>query len=193
MKSARTTIIAILFSLGAVLVIASANAHAYDFASICPPQPPPTWAGSAQTWSQFVNSCVANDGSARAGAGFDRRFWDNCIKTCGLANDAEGRIPPTPRQLKKQSANSEVLANPKWCSDVPASPAPPHYKADQWAYMRNQCMKKPGLDIGCFETCAAAKGLWQGAKAATPNATGTPNLSRHFGVEKVSAALRLSP
>jgi hypothetical protein len=173
MKSARCAAIFVVV-IGTGLLVASAAAHAYDFANVCPAQAPPKWAGSAETWSQFVDSCISNDASAHAGRAFDRRFWDNCIKTCGLANDAEGRIPPTPTRESKSTANGS-LANPNWCSDVPASPAPPHYKADQWAYIRNQCMKKPGLDIVCFDTCVAAKGLWQGAKAATPNATGTPN------------------
>jgi len=49
MKLARRTAIIVVL-VGASLLGASATGQAYDFANICPPQPAPTWAGSAETW-----------------------------------------------------------------------------------------------------------------------------------------------
>ena len=175
-KSLKATAIVILVAVAAVIAL-SAAAQAYDFANVCPKQAPTKWAISAGAWSQFVDSCVTNEASARAGSrAFDRRFWDNCIRTCGLADDAEGRIPPKPAQSENQSASSGTPANPNWCSDVPASPAPPHYENNpgDWAHTRSQCMKESGFDIGCIDDCLAARERWAAAKAGTPKAQETP-------------------
>jgi hypothetical protein len=175
MKVLRSIAIVVVVAVTGLLLV-SATAQAYDFANICPAQPPPKWAGSAATWSQFVDSCISNDASARAGRASDRRFWDNCIKTCGLANDAEGRVPPKPAQTEKQTTTSGTPANPNWCSDVPASPPPPHFenKPGDWAYIRSQCMKKSGFDVSCFDDCLAAKERWARAKAGTLNLPEAP-------------------
>ncbi len=169
-----TAIVIVVVAAG--LLVAGAAAQAYDFANICPAQAPPKWAVSAEAWSQFVDSCVTNDASARAGRAFDRHFWDNCIKTCGLANDAEGRIPPKAAQPDHQSTTSGTPVNPNWCSDVPASPAPPHFEnhPGDWAYERSQCLRKPAADAGCVYACQGARELWARAKAGTLNVPEAP-------------------
>ena len=171
MKSARATLIAILFSLGAALDIAGANAHAYDFANICPTQAPPKWSISAMTWTQFVNSCIANDAAATAGRTFDRPFWDKCIEKCGLADDAEGRTPPTPAP-ESQTATSASPTNPNWCADVPASPPPPKFDAGHpgnWAATRKMCMNAKRGEMGCGDICRFAEDLWRMQKSGRLN------------------------
>lgn len=169
MKFVKSIAIAFVVATASLFIV-SATAQAYDFANICPAQAPPKWASSAEAWSQFIDSCVTNDTAARTGGAFDRRFWDNCIKTCGLANDAEGRIPPTPATLN-QSTTSRTPVNPNWCSDVPASPAPPKFENNpgDWAYTRSQCIKKPAADAGCWYACQGARELWGRVKAGTLN------------------------
>jgi hypothetical protein len=170
-KSARATLIAILFSLSAALIIADANAHAYDFANICPTQAPPKWSISAMTWTQFVSSCIANDAAATAGRTFDRPFWDKCIEKCGLADDAEGRTPPTPAP-ESQTATSASLTNPNWCADVPASPPPPKFDAGHpgnWAATRKMCMNAKGGEMGCGYICRFAEDLWRMQKSGRLN------------------------
>jgi hypothetical protein len=166
----------VVFVVAASLLLVGATAQAYDFQTICPAQAPPKWEISAQAWTQFVNSCITNDASARAGRAFDRRSWDKCIKTCGLANDAEGRKPPKPAQPENQSVTAGTPANPNWCSDVPASPPPPHFENNpgDWAYVRSQCMKKSGFDVSCFNDCLAARERWARAKAGTLNVPEAP-------------------
>jgi hypothetical protein len=171
MKSAKFVAVAIVVAaIGTIML--SATARAYDFANICPPQAPQKWAVSAETWSQFVDSCVANEASARAGRAFDRRFWDNCVRTCGLADEAQGRTPPTPAP-RNQLTTSGSPANPNWCPGVPASPPPPHYQAENrpndWADTSKRCMNVVGVDVICTDACQAARELWQRSKEGTLN------------------------
>jgi len=166
---ARTVAVVILVSAARLLLV-SASARAYDFVNICPTQAPQKWAVSGQTWSQFVDACISNDASARAGKEADQRFWDNCIRTCGLADEAEGRTPPTPAPQNRLTTSGSP-ANPNWCPGVPASPPPPHYQADDrpnaWADTEKRCMNVVGVDEMCTEDCQAARELWQRAKEGT--------------------------
>ena len=64
--------------------------------------------------------------------------------------------------------------NPNWCPDVPASPPPPHYQAENrpnaWADTRKRCINEANeADVVCFEECEGARELWQRAKAGTLN------------------------
>lgn len=168
MNEVKTTAIVFVVAIAKLLTV-GATAQAYDFANICPAQAPPHWAASA--WAQFVDSCVTNDASARAGRAFDRHLWDNCIKTCGLANDAEGRVPPKPAQAKRQSTMSGTPVNPNWCGDVPASPPPPKFSAEDWAAERQRCMNEANVvsDTTCVYICQGAREMWARAKAGTLN------------------------
>lgn len=168
MKSVRCAAIVVVVVAGGLL-IASANAHAYDFANVCPAQAPPKWSISAQAWTQFVNSCIANDAAATTGRAFDRPFWDKCIEKCGLADDAEGRTPPTPAQTEKQATASGIPANPNWCGDVPASPPPPKFSAKDWAAERQRCVNEANVvtDTTCVYICQGAREMWARAKAGT--------------------------
>ncbi len=157
---ARTVAVVILVSAARLLLV-SATARAYDFANICPPQAPPKWAVSAETWSQFVNSCIANDAAATAGRPFDRPFWDKCIGRCGLADAAESRTPPTPAP-KNLTTTSGSPANPNGCPDVPASPAPPNFeiRPGDWAEFRKMCMNAKDGGMGCGYICSGARERW---------------------------------
>ena len=77
MKVLRSIAVVVVVAVIGLLLV-SETAQAYDFANICPTQAPPKWGVSAQTWAQFVNSCITNDAAATAGRAFDRPFWDNC-------------------------------------------------------------------------------------------------------------------
>jgi hypothetical protein len=157
MKVLRSIAVAVVVAVTGLLLV-SATVQAYDFANICPPQAPPKWGVSAQTWARFVNSCITNDAAATAGRAFDRPFWDNCVTKCGLADDAEGRTPPRPKQPTNISATPE---NPNWCSDVPASPPPPNFetKPGDWAATRKMCMSA-GAGMACSSLCSGARERW---------------------------------
>ena len=160
----------VVFMIAGGLLVASATAQADDFANLCPAHAPPKWAIPAQTWSQFVDSCIANDAAATAGRPFDRPFWDKCIEKCGLADDAEGRKPPPPVP-EDQSAPG----NPNWCSDVPASPPPPNFdygRPGNWAAFRKMCMSA-GAGMGCGYICGFAKDLWRLQKSGRLNQPNT--------------------
>ena len=146
----------VVFMVAGGLLVASATAQAYYFASVCPAHAPPKWAIPAQTWSQFVDSCIANDAAATAGRPFDRPFWDKCIEKCGLADDAEGPKPPKPVP-EDQSAP----ANPNWCSDLPASPPPPNFeiRPGDWNAIRKMC-SSAGAGLGCGNLCSGARERW---------------------------------
>lgn len=73
---------------------------------------------------------------------------------------ASAQQPPTP-----------VLANPNWCSDVPASPPPPSkFTAAQWTSIRQRCTASTARDDICRDVCEAARELWQRAKAGQHHA-----------------------
>ncbi len=71
------------------------------------------------------------------------------------------------------AAPAAAPRNPNWCSDVPASPPPPHYQAENrpnaWADTRKRCMNAVDTDWMCMDTCGTARELWQRAKAGTLN------------------------
>lgn len=73
----------------------------------------------------------------------------------GLAQQPTATPTPAPR-------------NPDWCSDVPASPPPPHYEAENrpgaWADIRRRCINEVGVDSTCMYACQGARELWQRAK-----------------------------
>jgi hypothetical protein len=52
--------------------------------------------------------------------------------------------------------------NPKWCSDVPASPAPPKFNQyyGNWAVTRKRCTSAHRDVRFCGELCQAAQNLW---------------------------------
>ena len=55
-----------------------------------------------------------------------------------------------------------TTANPNWCSEVPVSPAPPHFDGHYgtWAAARKRCTSA-GRDIYfCGDLCMAAQDLW---------------------------------
>jgi hypothetical protein len=161
-----------------LLTFVSAPAKAFDFEGFCPTQAPPNWSGAA--WSQFRSSCISNDAAARAGRRSDRGLWDQCLKTCGLADQAEG-VKPTLAPPKLHSGPGEPPLNPNWCSDVPASPPPPRFETypGTWAEVRNQCTNAVPANMECIGICEGARELWAAynspAPVATPwNSTGSP-------------------
>jgi hypothetical protein len=156
-------IVIVIVATIARLVLVNATAQAYDFANICPPEAPPKWNITAQAWSQFVDSCIADDAAATAGRPFDRPSWDKCVEKCGLADDAEGRTPPKAAP-ESQTTTSGPPANPSWCADVPASPPPPKFDTGHpgnWAATRKMCMNAKGGEMGCGYTCRYAEDLWR--------------------------------
>jgi hypothetical protein len=178
MNIVKSIAVAIVVATSSLLFV-SATVQAYDFANVCPAQAPPKWAISAQAWTQFVNSCIANDAAATAGRRFDRPLWDKCIEKCGLADDAEGRTPPTPRP-QNQTNTSGSPPNPGWCADVPASPPPPNFDKDhpgKWAAVRKMCtnaMKAGSHDNkGCGYICGFARDLWRLQKSGQLNQPST--------------------
>lgn len=66
-------------------------------------------------------------------------------------------------------------ANPNWCSEVPASPAPPHFDCHYgtWAAARKKCTSATREGYVCGELCMAAKDLWNMQKAGVFNRTDT--------------------
>ncbi len=74
----------------------------------------------------------------------------------------------SPQGLAQQPVATPTPAprNPDWCSDVPASPAPPHFEnvPGEWAAERKMCMNAVGFDSTCMYACQAARELWQRAK-----------------------------
>jgi|SRR5271168_57494 hypothetical protein len=74
----------------------------------------------------------------------------------------------TPR--KPNSATSTAAhPSPSWCSDVPASPPPPHFKPERWARRRKQCIEAAGpytiMTNTCVSICQGAREMWQRASA----------------------------
>ena len=75
--------------------------------------------------------------------------------------------------LAQQPAASPAPAplNPNWCSDVPASPPPPHYEniPGEWAARRKMCLNATGHLAWktCGDICLRARELWQRAKEGT--------------------------
>jgi len=73
------------------------------------------------------------------------------------------------RALAQQPVATPTPAprNPNWCSDVPASPAPPSYDARNrpgaWAAIRRRCINEVGVDSTCMYECQGARELWQRA------------------------------
>ena len=68
-----------------------------------------------------------------------------------------------------------TTANPNWCSEVPASPAPPHFDGHYgiWSVVRKRCTSA-GRDIyECGGLCMAAKDLWNMQKTGVFNRTDT--------------------
>jgi hypothetical protein len=60
------------------------------------------------------------------------------------------------------SAQPPTPADPNWCSEVPASPAPPHFDGHYgtWAAARKQCTSTSRDIYFCGDLCMAAKDLW---------------------------------
>lgn len=58
-------------------------------------------------------------------------------------------------------STTQVRPNPKWCSDVPASPAPPNFNRyyGNWAVARKRCTSAHA-DFDCIDSCIAARDLW---------------------------------
>lgn len=160
MNIVKSIAVAIVVATSSLLFV-SATVQAYDFANVCPAQAPPKWVISVQAWTQFVNSCIANDAAATAGRAFDRPLWDKCIEKCGLADDAEGRTPPRSTS-ENQTSTSGSPANPSWCADVPASPPPPNFelKPGNWAATRKMCMNAKAGEMGCGYICGNARERW---------------------------------
>jgi hypothetical protein len=79
------------------------------------------------------------------------------------------------------AAATPAPRNPNWCPDVPASPPPPHYQAENrpnaWAAMRKRCTNAVVTDRMCMDDCGAARELWQRAKDGTLNQPVTYPLS----------------
>jgi hypothetical protein len=78
--------------------------------------------------------------------------------------------------LAQQTAATPTPAprNPNWCSDVPASPAPPHFEnaPGEWTAVRNMCMNAVGVTSAtstCMYACRAAREMWQRAKTGGLN------------------------
>lgn len=85
-------------------------------------------------------------------------------------------------------------ANPNWCSEVPASPAPPHFDGHHgtWAAARKKCTSATREIYLCGDLCAAAKDLWNMQKAGVFNRTDTqkPVLTDQAKGQKVEAPMR---
>ena len=81
----------------------------------------------------------------------------------------------SPQGLAQQPAATPTPAPPNlgWCADVPASPPPPHYEAENrpgaWAAIRRRCINEVGVDSTCMYACQGARELWQRAKAGALN------------------------
>lgn len=78
-----------------------------------------------------------------------------------------------------QQSTSAATSNPKWCSEVPVSPAPPMFEPryGNWAATRKRCLKTKNGFL-CGERCLAAKELWNLKKAGLldkPNTFPTPS------------------
>jgi len=141
-----------------LVILLVGTAHAYRFEDLCPTQSPPNW--PASSWTQFRESCIADDSAGH------RPLFDKCMTECAVANEKEGRIPPN-RASAGALSGSVPNANPNWCSDVPASPAPPHFELHPgvWAAIRNACINTAPGDRVCSGQCSAAEELWRRAKA----------------------------
>jgi hypothetical protein len=58
-----------------------------------------------------------------------------------------------------QPSSAPSPTNSQWCSDIPASPAPP--KFDNWSRVRADCIKGGGRAVDCADACVAARELWK--------------------------------
>ena len=82
-------------------------------------------------------------------------------------------VVATAGSLMASSANAQqptpaALAIPNWCSDVPASPAPPGFelRAGNWAYVRKACSSETSLNFRtCADICMDARARWKMKKS----------------------------
>jgi hypothetical protein len=66
-------------------------------------------------------------------------------------------------KLADTSADGPVMpANPNWCPEVPASPAPPYFDGHYgtWAEARKKCTGATNDIWSCGDLCMAARDLW---------------------------------
>jgi hypothetical protein len=78
-----------------------------------------------------------------------------------------------------QQPTAKPPINPNWCSDVPASPPPPHFEnknnPGEWAAIRNTCLNR--FDDTCRDMCMAAREMWDRAKKGEFNRPSTSTVN----------------
>jgi hypothetical protein len=79
--------------------------------------------------------------------------------------NAEAQLPPAAQ------ATPAALLNPNWCSDVPASPAPPYFEhhPGEWTEARRMCTSARKADLGCAYICGDARDRWNLKKSGRLN------------------------
>jgi hypothetical protein len=83
-----------------------------------------------------------------------------CARMPAPTSDSSGAVSPVP---------SATTANPNWCSDVPASPAPPDFeiKYGHWDSARKMCTSKWADVRFCADLCLDARQLWNIKKSVS--------------------------